>query len=76
MSVDVCIPKLGMSMTEGKLTEWLVADGAAVKEGTPIYTVETDKSSQEIEAPAAGVLRIVGKVDEVYDVGVIVARIE
>jgi pyruvate/2-oxoglutarate dehydrogenase complex dihydrolipoamide acyltransferase (E2) component len=76
MATDVSIPKLGMSMTEGKLIEWLVADGATVAEGTPIYTIETDKSSQEIEAPVAGTLRIIGKVDETYDVGVVVARIE
>jgi pyruvate/2-oxoglutarate dehydrogenase complex dihydrolipoamide acyltransferase (E2) component len=38
MAVDVSIPKLGMSMTEGKLVEWLVADGASVSEGTPIYS--------------------------------------
>ena len=76
MAIDVCIPKLGMSMTEGILTEWLMADGAPVQEGTPIYSLETDKSNQEVEAPAAGVLRIVGQIGETYDVGAVVARIE
>ncbi len=56
MSTPLTIPKLEMSMTEGTLTEWLVADGAAVKEGDPIYSLETGKSVQEITAPASGKL--------------------
>jgi pyruvate/2-oxoglutarate dehydrogenase complex dihydrolipoamide acyltransferase (E2) component len=56
MSTPLTIPKLEMSMTEGTLTEWLVADGAAVNEGDPIYSLETGKSVQEITAPASGKL--------------------
>jgi pyruvate/2-oxoglutarate dehydrogenase complex dihydrolipoamide acyltransferase (E2) component len=58
------------------LTEWLVADGAAITEGTPIYTLETDKSSQEIEASASGTLKIVGEIGTLYQVGDVIARIE
>src|SRR3546814_12559904 len=53
MPTSLTIPKLEMSMTEGTLTEWLVADGADVKEGDPIYSLETGKSVQEIAAPAS-----------------------
>ena len=63
------MPKLSMSMTEGELAEWLVPDGAEVTEGQVIYTVESDKSTQEVEAPASGVLKQVGKVGETYTVG-------
>ena len=56
MSTSLTIPKLQMSTTEGTLTEWLVDDGAEVKEGQPIYALETDKSIQEIEAPVSGTL--------------------
>jgi pyruvate/2-oxoglutarate dehydrogenase complex dihydrolipoamide acyltransferase (E2) component len=76
MSIEVRIPKLGMSMTEGTLVEWLVADGASVKEGEPIYTLETDKANQEIESPAAGVIRVSAPIGEVYEVGVLIASIE
>jgi len=63
------MPKLSMSMTEGELAEWLVPDGAEVTEGQVIYTVESDKSTQEVEAPASGILKQVGKVGETYTVG-------
>jgi pyruvate/2-oxoglutarate dehydrogenase complex dihydrolipoamide acyltransferase (E2) component len=67
---------LSMGMTEGILYEWLVADGAAVQEGTQIYSIESDKSIQEVEAPASGVLRIVAKIGETYPVGELIGTIE
>lgn len=76
MSVEVRVPKLGMSMTEGVLVEWLVSDGAVVEEGTPIYSLEIEKACQEVPAPAGGVLRIIGKAGETYAVGDLIARIE
>ncbi len=76
MSTEVRIPKLGMSMAEGTLIEWLVSDGATVKAGDVIYTLESDKANQEIEAPASGVIRISGAVGAVYDVGALIAEIE
>jgi pyruvate/2-oxoglutarate dehydrogenase complex dihydrolipoamide acyltransferase (E2) component len=56
MATSLTIPKLEMSMTEGTLTEWLVPDGTQVTEGQPIYSLETGKSVQEINAPASGKL--------------------
>lgn len=58
MATEVLLPKIGFSMTEGVLSQWLVEDGATVSEGTPIYSVESDKSVTEVESPAAGKLRI------------------
>ena len=54
MSTQLTIPKLQMSTTEGTLAEWLVDDGALVEEGQPIYSLETDKSVQDIVAPESG----------------------
>jgi pyruvate/2-oxoglutarate dehydrogenase complex dihydrolipoamide acyltransferase (E2) component len=62
-------------MTEGTLADWLVADGATVSEGTPIYTIEIDKSTQDVESPAAGTLKVLGKVGEVYAVGTLIGEI-
>lgn len=76
MSTDIRIPKLGMSMTEAVLAEWLVADGSTVAAGTPIYSIETDKSVQEIESPAAGTLRILAAEGNVFDVGHVIARLD
>jgi pyruvate/2-oxoglutarate dehydrogenase complex dihydrolipoamide acyltransferase (E2) component len=51
------IPKAAVSMQEGTITEWLVADGTNVQEGQPIYVLEIEKSAMDVEAPAAGILR-------------------
>lgn len=69
MSTSLTIPKLQMSTTEGTLTEWLVDDGASVEEGQPIYSLETDKSVQDIESPAAGTLTQKAEAGETYEVG-------
>ncbi len=59
MSTEVLLPKIGFSMNEGVLTRWLVDDGATVTQGQPLYELESDKSLQEVEAPASGRLKIV-----------------
>ena len=76
MATDLTLPKLGFSMTEGVLAEWLVADGDQVTEGQVIYALESDKSTQEVESPAAGTVRIVGVVGETYQVGDVLGTIE
>jgi pyruvate/2-oxoglutarate dehydrogenase complex dihydrolipoamide acyltransferase (E2) component len=75
MSTEVRIPSIGFSTQEGTLTEWLVADGGEVKEGEPLYTLELDKSVQEIEAPASGTLKVIATVGEAYEVGALIAEI-
>ena len=76
MSVELKIPKLGMSMEEAILQEWCVGDGDQISEGQLIYLLETDKSVQEVEAPSAGVLKISGKEGETYPVGAVIGTIE
>lgn len=63
-------------MTEGTLVEWLVADGAVVSPGDPLYRIETDKVENEIEAPVAGVLRHTGAAGQTYEVGTQIGIIE
>ena len=55
MSVPINIPKLGVSMSEGTLVEWLVEDGEQVAEGQLLYLIETDKVENDVEAPASGI---------------------
>lgn len=76
MAVDVLMPKIGFSMNEGVLQGWLVADGETVKEGQPLYELESEKSTQEVESPASGTLRIKAEVGETYEVGALLAVIE
>lgn len=75
MSTSLTIPKLQMSSTEGTLAEWLVEDGATVEEGQVIYALETDKSVQEIEAPASGTLTQKKPAGETYPVGTEIGEI-
>lgn len=75
MTVEVVVPKLGMAMSEGVLTEWLVKDGDSVKEGDEIVTIENDKSVQEIESPATGVIKLLANEGESYPVDTVLAEI-
>ena len=75
MSTEILLPKLGFSMNEAILSEWLVADGAQVREGEPLYVLESDKSQQEIEAPASGTLKISAVAGETYTVGAVLGEI-
>lgn len=76
MSTEIRVPKLGMGMTEGVLSEWLVQDGAYVEAGSDLYSLENEKSIQEIEAPVSGKLRVVGKEGETYAVGEVIGYID
>jgi hypothetical protein len=75
MAVTLKVPKLAVSMQTGVLQEWLVADGARVEEGQPIYTIEAEKVVQEIEAPASGILRQVAAKGGTYKVGELLGEI-
>lgn len=75
MAEEVVLPKLGFSMTEGTLAEWSIEDGGQVEEGQLLYLLESDKSMQEIEAPASGTLRIIKAAGETYEVGTVLGEI-
>jgi pyruvate/2-oxoglutarate dehydrogenase complex dihydrolipoamide acyltransferase (E2) component len=76
MVTEIILPKLGFSMSEGELREWLVPDEAQVSAGEPLFTLESDKSVSEIEAPASGTLRILKSTGEVYPVGTVLGFIQ
>lgn len=75
MAITLTMPKLEMSMQEGTLAEWVVPDGAEVREGDVIYILETDKTSREIEAPASGKLIHKAQAGEVYACGTEIGEI-
>ncbi len=56
MAIEITMPKLGLTMEEGTVTYWLVKEGQPVVAGKPLLTVETDKVSIDVEAPANGIL--------------------
>jgi len=59
MAIEITIPRLGWSMDEGTFGEWLIGDGDVVEPGDPIFTLESEKSVQEIESVDGGILRLV-----------------
>ena len=76
MATDILLPKIGFSMTEAQIAEWLAEDGATVTEGQPLYLLEADKAANEVEAPASGTLRIIAQPGETYEVGTVLGTIE
>lgn len=75
MATILTLPKLEMSMSEGTLAEWVVESGTHVNEGDVIYTLETDKTAREIEAPASGTLIQKVPGGEVYACGTEIGEI-
>ena len=76
MPTDVTMPKWGMSMQEGQLIEWLVAEGDEVTAGQPIALVETEKVNAEIEAPENGTVQaLLVEAGTDVEVGTVIARL-
>ena len=76
MQVEVRIPTLGESVTEGVIVRWLKADGDAVRADDPLLELETDKANVEIPSPGAGVIQRLKEEGATVQVGEVVARIE
>ena len=70
------LPKLAVSMREGTLVEWLVKSGDIVAQGQPLYVIETEKTSTEVESPFAGEITTIGVTGEAYSVGTPIAEIQ
>ncbi len=69
MAKAVNMPKLGLQMTSGLITEWYVAEGDIVKEGEAIFAIETDKLTTDVESTEAGtVLKIAAEAGEQVDI--------
>jgi pyruvate dehydrogenase E2 component (dihydrolipoamide acetyltransferase) len=56
MANEVKLPRLGQGMESGTIVKWLKSEGDKVEKGEPLYEVDTDKATQEVEAEASGVL--------------------
>ncbi len=58
MATEFLMPKLGLTMEEGTITEWLVADGDEVQAGAAVLVIETDKTETEVESAGTGRISI------------------
>ncbi|MHA7815585.1 MAG: lipoyl domain-containing protein [Pseudohaliea sp.] len=70
------LPKLAQSMQSGSILKWLVSEGDEVSEGTPLYTVETEKSALDVESPFNGRISNLCPPGEELPVGAPIATIE
>lgn len=75
MAAVIRIPKIGIGVTEAMLAEWFVKDGDQIEKGSSLYSIEMDKSTNEIEAPISGRVQIIGPAGLMYQVGDLVGRI-
>jgi pyruvate dehydrogenase E2 component (dihydrolipoamide acetyltransferase) len=75
MATEVKLPRLGQGMESGTIVRWLKTEGDAVAKGEPLYELDTDKVTQEVEADSEGVLLKIVVADGEVDVGTTVAII-
>ncbi|MEM7440459.1 MAG: 2-oxo acid dehydrogenase subunit E2 [Pseudomonadota bacterium] len=74
MPVEVILPKVDMDMATGTIAEWHKAEGDLVALGEPLFDIETDKSTMEVESPGAGTLQFVAaKVGDEVPIGQTIA---
>ena len=75
MATEVKLPRLGQGMESGTIVKWLKAEGETVSKGEPLYELDTDKVTQEVEADSDGVLLKIVVADGEVDVGTTVGMI-
>ena len=76
MATQLILPRLGQGMESGTIVRWLKAEGDSVAQGEPLYELDTEKVTQEVESDAEGVLlQILAHESEEVPVGQAVAVI-
>jgi pyruvate/2-oxoglutarate dehydrogenase complex dihydrolipoamide acyltransferase (E2) component len=72
MSVELILPKWGLTMEDGTVVAWHVAEGETVSEGQVVADIETEKVENELESPCDGVVaKILVEEDDTVDVGTV-----
>jgi pyruvate dehydrogenase E2 component (dihydrolipoamide acetyltransferase) len=66
------MPKLGLTMEEGTILEWLVEDGTEITQGMAVLRIETDKVESDVESPGAGRFHRVGNQGDTYPCGALI----
>jgi pyruvate dehydrogenase E2 component (dihydrolipoamide acetyltransferase) len=75
VATEVILPRLGQGMESGTIVRWLKSEGEPVAKGEPLFELDTDKVTQEVEAEAAGVLLKIAIAEGEVPVGQTVAFI-
>ena len=75
MPTEIYLVKVGMTMTEGIVDEWYVADGDPVEQGEPVYRLETEKVNMDVEADLSGIVKHIAQAGETLAPGDVVGWI-
>src|SRR5438874_8374043 len=75
MATEIKLPRLGQGMESGTIVKWLKSEGDPVEKGEPLYELDTDKVTQEVEADASGVLLRISIREGEVEVGKTIALI-
>ena len=75
MATEIKLPRLGQGMESGTIVKWLKSEGDNVEKGEPLYELDTDKVTQEVEADASGVLLKIAVAEGEVEVGKTIAVI-
>ena len=77
MVIDVVMPKMGESITEGTILEWRKKVGESIETDEILLEIGTDKVDSEIPSPTSGrIITLLAKLYEVVEVGKVIAQIE
>jgi pyruvate dehydrogenase E2 component (dihydrolipoamide acetyltransferase) len=75
VATEIKLPRLGQGMESGTIVKWLKSEGEQVEKGEPLYELDTDKVTQEVEADASGVLLKIAIQEGEVEVGKTIAVI-
>lgn len=76
MAIDIKVPSVGESITEGTITRWFKKDGEILRNMEPAFELETEKATTDVPAPAGGLLRILVPEGSTVAIGAVVGRLE
>src|SRR6266852_718011 len=76
MPVEIRVPGVGESITEGVLSRWLKKNGELVRADEPVVELETEKATTELPAPASGRLMTTVPEGQTVTIGAVIGRIE
>lgn len=77
MKLSLKLPLFGMNMEQATIVKWHRQAGDSFKKGEPLYEIETEKVTTEVEAPCDGTLvEIVADVDATINVGDVVCHVQ
>jgi len=76
MAIDVIMPKMGESITEGTILEWKKSVGDSIDLDETLLEISTDKVDSEVPSPGKGIItELLYKVNDIVEVGNVIARI-